>query len=100
MNERERVREAIAKEICEGLYPSVSWETLLNKQEYLRVASQILTEVPGLRIEADDQYTPINPYDVGPYNYYIRGKSIAYQDAQQEMIDAGFVKCILNEVQP
>ena len=39
-----------------------------------------------------DQHLPENPYDVGPYNYYLHGKSNSYYQAQQDMLKAGWIR--------
>ena len=56
-------------------------------------ADQILA-IPGLCVKADDQSLPENRYDYGPYNYHLRGKNLAYDQAQEDMLNDGLVKVV------
>ena len=98
--ERVRVREAIADTIN-------GWGNI-NPHRRLQIADQILAlKHPGTDLKMivatdSDQNLPDNPYTTST-GLSIQDKIIsddafiAYLEAQQQMRDAGFVKCILNE---
>jgi len=62
---------------------------------YDDVADAILS-IPGIRIEAEDQSLPENPYLAQIKVYEVdecEAGRIGYAEAQQDMLGAGFVRC-------
>lgn len=108
MNERDRIREEIAKELLKslkrvmgfGIYKEGQWEALSEKerQPYLYMANQILSKV---LIEADDQSLPENPHDKKAQqygNYYDAEeewtKASSFDEGIRVMIKAGWKKVV------
>ena len=99
MTETEQVRETIWKTMpmvyCENCYlhhpGNYTREDCVTYQErpcaLENVYIDAILSIPGVVVLAEDQHTPENPYDVGPYNYYNRGKNLAYDQAQEDMAD-------------
>jgi len=92
VSEHEQVREQIAKRV--RCYYFHNNEDIARSDE---TAAEILSlkwpDGSFMLVATDlDQHLPENPYDVGPYNYYLHGKSNSYYQAQQDMLKAGWVK--------
>jgi len=90
MEEYERVRKEMAEELrtyagkWSGL---VDWgQVLIENPEYFLEKANRLLSIKGIRIESDDQSLPENPYIDEPNGY-------VYEQAQEDMLKAGFVKC-------
>jgi hypothetical protein len=73
---KEQIREKIA-----GI---LGWESSLYN---LKKADEILA-LDGIEIKSDDQSLPENNYE-----YSRHGAHAVYQEAQQHLIEAGFIKC-------
>ena len=91
MSRGDRVRDDIAKLVwLDGGDNDHGWETshcFVHKDGLpYAIADQILV-LPEIAVLDEDQSLPDCPYDVGPYNYFNRGKSLAYDQAQEDMAD-------------
>jgi hypothetical protein len=88
---KEQIREKIASSIAlSGLCEWTNWDTLpqVYKDEvFYPLADQILA-IDGIEIKSDDQSLPENNYE-----YSRHGAHAVYQEAQQHLIEAGFIKC-------
>ena len=84
--EEERLKEEIAKTLCQ--IENQCWAEIMERTRvsYLKDADRILA-IKGIRIESDDQGLPDIPDRYADYQ-------IGYETAQQDMLKAGFVKCL------
>jgi len=91
--EIERIREKAAKALRDEYmshgYCLTSWEDTPYK-DYWRSLVDVVLKTDGIRIKADDQSKPETPDRYTDYQ-------IGYERAQQDMLKAGFVKCLKKE---
>jgi len=114
MNE-ERIREEIAirlhttertilKMTCERSVLNTSWEELPEKwREKFRGNAEQILSIKGIRLEADNQDKPQNPYHPNPLREYdhqiTEAGMVGYGEAQLDMLKEGWVKCKVKEEQ-
>ena len=84
MNERERVERVIDKTLRAFHTESTITNTITERMNLVTVFRDQLLSIKGLRIEADDQSLPL----IGEYH------SECGQKAQQDMLEAGYVKVV------
>jgi len=82
-NMKEQIREEIARVIREDFFDRM---TIVDS---LEIASKILA-IDGILIKDDDQGLPLS----GPYSL---GEATSVRAARQDMLKAGFVKCLPKE---
>ena len=85
-NERDRIREEIARLVFKRCFPEYD---LLTLEPYLKIANQILS-ISGLLIEADNQELPNRKWVKARYQYII-------EEAQGHMLKDNFKRVIKEE---
>jgi len=87
--EEERVKAEMREKLAELMMLNDILPVEVPATCHYDLADQILS-IKGIRIESADQNLPENPYIDEPNGY-------VYEQAQEDMLKAGFIKCIRRE---
>jgi hypothetical protein len=83
----DKIREKYIKRVADEITSVHNYD-----KSPLEIASSILS-IKGIHIEAENQELPANAYAGSPCPEE-DGSEVAYEEAQQDMLKEGWVKCL------